>query len=132
MTYQFKLPSLTGKTTEEKLQQFQSYIYTLVGDLNYFASQQGGAKGESAQQQSQLNNVNLETIQTRIERLQALVSELKKQVNNLPDNGGYTFFSVSVDENGNLYAYTADDDDTTPAIEYDAETGNLYFITEGD
>jgi hypothetical protein len=43
-----------------------------------------------------------------------------------PVNG---FFTLSVDPDGNLYAHTAKDG-TEPALEYDEETGNLYFVTE--
>ena len=42
----------------------------------------------------------------------------------VPLNGYITF---SVDEEGNLYAATASGN---PPIEYDEETGNLYFVTE--
>ena len=42
-----------------------------------------------------------------------------------PVNG---FFTMSVDENGNLYVHTTDG--AEPAMEYDETTGNLYFVTE--
>ena len=45
-----------------------------------------------------------------------------------PANG---FFTMSVDENGNLYAMTSGDAGA-PVFEYDATTGDLYFITEGE
>jgi hypothetical protein len=38
------------------------------------------------------------------------------------------FFTVSVDSEGNLYAHHSDGD-YPPELEYDTETGNLYFIT---
>ena len=43
-----------------------------------------------------------------------------------PING---FFTLSVDSDGNLYAYSGADG-TTPGFEYETDTGNLYFITE--
>jgi hypothetical protein len=43
-----------------------------------------------------------------------------------PVNG---FFTLSVDENGDLWAHTSGDG-TVPEFEYDSATGNLYFITE--
>ena len=43
-----------------------------------------------------------------------------------PVNG---FFTLSVDEDGNLWAHSAENG-TTPEFEYDSETGNLYFLTE--
>lgn len=39
------------------------------------------------------------------------------------------FFTLSVDSDGNLYAYSAEDG-TTPEFEYDSETGNLYIVQE--
>lgn len=44
----------------------------------------------------------------------------------VPVNG---FFTLAVDSDGNLWAYSAEDG-TTPDLEYDEETGNLYFVTE--
>lgn len=44
----------------------------------------------------------------------------------VPVNG---FFTLAVDNDGNLYAYSAEDG-TTPDLEYDEETGDLYFVTE--
>lgn len=41
------------------------------------------------------------------------------------------FFTLTVDENGDLYALTAEGSEA-PAFEYDETTGNLYFITEGE
>lgn len=43
-----------------------------------------------------------------------------------PSNG---FFTLAVDADGNLWAYCTEEG-TTPNFEYDAETGNLYFVTE--
>lgn len=43
-----------------------------------------------------------------------------------PVNG---FFTLSVDEEGNLWAHSAEGG-PTPEFEYDSETGNLYFVTE--
>ena len=43
-----------------------------------------------------------------------------------PVNG---FFTLSVDVNGNLYAYSAEDG-TTPTFEYDDATGNLYIVQD--
>lgn len=43
-----------------------------------------------------------------------------------PANG---FFTMSVDEDGNLYAHTSGSGEA-PEFEYDAATGNLYFVTE--
>lgn len=43
-----------------------------------------------------------------------------------PVNG---FFTLAVDADGNLWAYSADGG-TAPAFEYDAETGALYVVTE--
>ena len=39
------------------------------------------------------------------------------------------FFTMSVDSDGNLYVNAADGD-SAPTIEYDDETGNLYYVTE--
>lgn len=39
------------------------------------------------------------------------------------------FFTLTVDEDGNLWAHSAEGG-TTPEFEYDNETGNLYVITE--
>lgn len=44
----------------------------------------------------------------------------------VPVNG---FFTLSVDEEGDLWAYSSDEG-TVPDFEYDSETGNLYFLTE--
>lgn len=41
-----------------------------------------------------------------------------------------SFFTLSVDENGNLYVVSAEDG-STPDFEYDSETGNLYVV-QGD
>ena len=41
------------------------------------------------------------------------------------------FFTLTVDEDGNLYALTADGDNA-PVFEYDEETGDLYFVTESE
>ncbi len=38
--------------------------------------------------------------------------------------------SLSVDKDGNLWAYTADETATSP-FTYDVTTGNLYYVTEG-
>lgn len=38
--------------------------------------------------------------------------------------------SLSVDKDGNLWAYTADEAATSP-FTYDVTTGNLYYVTEG-
>ena len=38
------------------------------------------------------------------------------------------FFTLAVDADGNLYSYS--NDSITPNFEYDADTGNLYVITE--
>ena len=43
-----------------------------------------------------------------------------------PVNG---FFTLSVDADGNLWAYSAEDG-TTPDFEYDSATGNLYIVQE--
>ena len=43
-----------------------------------------------------------------------------------PING---FFTLSVDADGNLYAYSSADE-SAPTFEYDEGTGNLYFITD--
>ena len=43
-----------------------------------------------------------------------------------PVNG---FFTLSVDADGNLWAYSAEDG-TTPDFEYDSATGNLYVVQE--
>ena len=43
-----------------------------------------------------------------------------------PING---FFTLAVDEDGNLYTYS-NDDGTTPNFEYEETTGNLYIVTE--
>lgn len=40
--------------------------------------------------------------------------------------GGYGFYSLEVDEDGNLWANYVDGD-SPPPFEYDAETGDLYF-----
>lgn len=44
----------------------------------------------------------------------------------VPLNG---FFTLAVDDAGNLCAYSLEDG-SAPNLEYDEETGNLYFITE--
>ena len=44
----------------------------------------------------------------------------------VPING---FFTLAVDDEGNLCAYSSEDG-TTPSIEYDEETGNLYIVQE--
>ena len=44
----------------------------------------------------------------------------------VPVNG---FFTLAVDVDGNLCAYSTEEG-TIPNIEYDSETGNIYFITE--
>ena len=44
----------------------------------------------------------------------------------VPVNG---FFTLAVEADGNLWAYSAENG-TTPEFEYDAETGNLYIVTE--
>lgn len=60
-------------------------------------------------------------------------------------NGGFTvngepvtagvvtpvYFTLSVDEDGNLWAHYADES-TTPEFEYDSETGNLYVIQKAE
>lgn len=43
-----------------------------------------------------------------------------------PING---FFTMAVDEEGNLWAYSADNG-TTPTFEYDSATGDLYVVLE--
>ena len=43
-----------------------------------------------------------------------------------PING---FFTLAVDPDGNLYAYSSGDSNA-PNIEYDTETGNIYYVTE--
>lgn len=49
------------------------------------------------------------------------------------ESGIYTpvsgLFSLSVDEDGNLWVHCADDDEA-PVFEYDGETGDLYFVLE--
>ena len=46
----------------------------------------------------------------------------------VPING---FFTLTVDDDGNLYANVADDSDPNSIpLEYDAETGNIYFVVE--
>lgn len=40
------------------------------------------------------------------------------------------FFNMGVDEDGNLWVYHSDSD-KVPEFEYDASTGNLYYITKG-
>lgn len=40
--------------------------------------------------------------------------------------GGYGFYSLEVDEDGNLWA-NYPDGDAAPPFEYDAATGNLYI-----
>lgn len=54
----------------------------------------------------------------------ATKEEMKTEIENTVG-----FFTLSVDEDGNLYAHTADDE-PAPPLEYDEETGSLYFITE--
>lgn len=44
----------------------------------------------------------------------------------VPVNG---FFTLSVDENGDLWAYSAENG-TIPEFEYDSNTGNLYVVQE--
>ena len=44
----------------------------------------------------------------------------------VPVNG---FFTLSVDADGNLWSYSAEEG-TTPDFEYDGETGNLYVVQE--
>lgn len=44
----------------------------------------------------------------------------------VPVNG---FFTLAVDPDGNLYAYSAEAG-TTPDFEFNSETGDLYFVTE--
>ena len=39
------------------------------------------------------------------------------------------FFTLSVDADGNLYAYSAEGG-TVPQMEYDSATGNLYIVQE--
>ncbi len=39
------------------------------------------------------------------------------------------FFTLSLDENGNLWAYTAENGGAPP-LEYDEDTGDLYYVTE--
>ena len=39
------------------------------------------------------------------------------------------FVTLTVEKDGNLYAYTADDT-SVPAFEYDEATGALYYVTE--
>lgn len=38
------------------------------------------------------------------------------------------FFTLSVDSDGNLWAYS--EDGNAPNLEYDSETGNLYVVHE--
>ena len=38
------------------------------------------------------------------------------------------FFTLGVDEDGNLFAYC--EDEAVPVFEYDADTGNLYVVQE--
>lgn len=45
-----------------------------------------------------------------------------------PLNG---FFTLQVDSEGNLYAYS-NEEDTTPQFDYDTETGDLYIVIETD
>lgn len=40
------------------------------------------------------------------------------------------FFNMGVDEDGNLWVYHSDSD-KVPDFEYDASTGNLYYVTKG-
>lgn len=39
-------------------------------------------------------------------------------------------FNMGVDKDGNLWVYHSDSD-KVPDFEYDAASGNLYFVTEG-
>ena len=39
-------------------------------------------------------------------------------------------FNMGVDADGNLWVYHSDSD-KVPDFEYDASTGNLYYVTEG-
>ena len=39
------------------------------------------------------------------------------------------YISLSVDKDGNLWVYTADDKEVCP-FEYDDTSGNLYYVTE--
>ena len=43
-----------------------------------------------------------------------------------PVNG---FFTLAVDGNGNLYAYSAEEG-TTPTFDYDEKTGDLFIVQE--
>ena len=39
-------------------------------------------------------------------------------------------FNMGVDPDGNLWVYHSDSDEV-PDFEYDSESGNLYYVTEG-
>jgi hypothetical protein len=51
---------------------------------------------------------------------------MRKMASGSYGGGGYGFYSLEVDEDGNLWA-NYPDGDAAPPFEYDAETGNLYI-----
>ena len=64
-------------------------------------------------------------------RLLSFWNDIKKTLGPM-SGGGITvpvngFFTMAVDEEGNLWAYSADYG-TTPPFEYDSDTGDLYVV----
>jgi hypothetical protein len=62
-------------------------------------------------------------------RIAELSEAVEKALEDVSCNSG--LFAFEVDEEGNLYVITPDGE-TPPDFEYDAETGNLYIVLEGN
>lgn len=100
MSYNFNLPSITGKNADEKIQQLLSYIYKLVGDLNYFANQSADSpRGESTQVGNDANSTSLAVIQKRVRDLQAALNEVKEEIESIPVVPPEVEYLVGVTEN---------------------------------
>ena len=83
MSYNFKLPSITGKTPDEKLQQLQSYLFKLVADLNYFAGMKGDETAPSVQ--TAVSDTALSTFQQKLNALQNAIASIRQEIENQPE-----------------------------------------------
>lgn len=100
MSYNFNLPSITGKNADEKIQQLLSYIYKLVGDLNYFANQSADTpRGGNTIVGNDADSTSLAMIQRTVRDLQSALNKVKVDIENLPDVPSEVEYLVGVTEN---------------------------------
>jgi hypothetical protein len=100
MSYNFNLPSITGKNADEKIQQLLSYIYKLVGDLNYFANQNADTpKGGNTIVGNDADSTSLAMIQRTVRDLQSALNKVKVDIENLPDVPSEVEYLVGVTKN---------------------------------